>query len=237
MVLPRAPRASATIDAGIARAESKGILQVARAFDRWMPLAYRLRGPAWTGAAQGVGASVSGETAMRVLMGVDDSPHSQDAVEFVKKMTWPEGTSVVVLAAVRPLVGAYLETYVPGPDYAVRIEEEQLQHIQAVAARSEGELRAAGLKTEARTVRGDPREALIQAARAERSDLVVIGSHGRTGLSKWLIGSVASHVVTHAPCSVLVVKTAAGASEAVGQESLKARKPGTTSREEPHSWG
>lgn len=174
---------------------------------------------------------------MRVLVGVDDSPHSQAAVEFVKKMIWPEGTRVVVLAAVRPLVGAYLETYVPGPDYAVRIEEEQMQYVQGIAARAERGLRSAGLGTEARTVRGDPREALIETARAERSDLVVVGSHGRSGLSKLFIGSVASHVVTHAPCSVLVVKPAAGASETAGRESLKARKPGTTSKEEPHSWG
>jgi hypothetical protein len=74
-------------------------------------------------------------------------------------------------------------------------------------------------------------------ARAERSDLVVVGSHGRSGLSRLLIGSVASHVVIHAPCSVLVVKTATGASEAARRESLKARKPGTTSKEERHSWG
>jgi nucleotide-binding universal stress UspA family protein len=38
------------------------------------------------------------------------------------------------------------------------------------------------------------------------ADLVVVGSHGRTGLAKLVLGSVASHVVTHAPCSVLVVK-------------------------------
>ena len=38
------------------------------------------------------------------------------------------------------------------------------------------------------------------------ADLVVVGSHGRTGLGKLLMGSVASHVVSHAPCTVMVVK-------------------------------
>jgi nucleotide-binding universal stress UspA family protein len=174
---------------------------------------------------------------MRILIGVDDSPHAQAAVEHVKRMTWPEGSSVLVLAAVQPMVGAYLEAYVPAPDYALQIEEDQMQHARELVERGERELRSAGLTVEARAVRGDPREALIDTARNERSDLIVVGSRGRSGLSKLLIGSVASHIVTHAPCNVLVVKTRAGASSATGFESLKARKPGTTSREEPHSWG
>jgi len=55
-------------------------------------------------------------------------------------------------------------------------------------------------------VPGDPRSALVDEARQEHADLIVVGSHGRSGLSKLLLGSVASHVVAHAPCSVLVVK-------------------------------
>jgi nucleotide-binding universal stress UspA family protein len=177
------------------------------------------------------------EIAMKILVGVDDSPHSRAAVEFVMKMSWPKGTRVLVLAAVRPMVGAYLEAYVPGPDVAVKIEEEQMHHFQELTARTRRELHEAGLAAESRAVRGDPREALLDAARAEGSDLIVVGSHGRTGITKLLIGSVASQIVTHAPCSVMVVKIAAAASEPAGRQSLKARQPGTTSREEPHSWG
>ena len=58
---------------------------------------------------------------------------------------------------------------------------------------------------------GDPREALIEMARREGADLIVVGSHGRSGLTKLLMGSVASHVVTHAPCDVLVVRPRAKA--------------------------
>jgi nucleotide-binding universal stress UspA family protein len=192
-------------------------------------------GPNRTRPLRGRPGSV--ELAMKILVGVDDSPHSHAAVEFVKQISWPRGTRVLVLAAVRPMVGAYLEAYIPGPDYAVKIEEEQMHHFQELTAGKQRELNAAGLAAEGRAVRGDPREALLDAARAEGSDLIVVGSHGRTGIAKLLIGSVASHIVTHAPCSVMVVKIAAAASESAGRQSLKARKPGTTSREEPHSWG
>ena len=51
-----------------------------------------------------------------------------------------------------------------------------------------------------------PYEAIIEAAEKSGADLIFMASHGRTGLAKLMLGSVAAHVVTHAPCSVLVVK-------------------------------
>jgi len=54
---------------------------------------------------------------------------------------------------------------------------------------------------------GSPAHGLIQIATRERADLVVVSTHGRTGLGYMLIGSVAERVVRHAPCSVLVVPT------------------------------
>ena len=61
-------------------------------------------------------------------------------------------------------------------------------------------------ETTVKVLPGDPREALVDTVRAENADLLVVGSHGRTGISKLMLGSVASHVVAHAPCDVLVVK-------------------------------
>jgi nucleotide-binding universal stress UspA family protein len=146
---------------------------------------------------------------MKILIGVDDSPHARAAVECVRKMAWPAGTSVVVLSVVRPAVGAYAEVYAPGITYADRLLEDQIKFHEDLASQAERTLREAGLPTEARVVQGDPREALVDAARAEHCDLIVMGSHGRTGIAKLLIGSVASHVVSHAPCSVMVVKLGA----------------------------
>jgi nucleotide-binding universal stress UspA family protein len=60
-------------------------------------------------------------------------------------------------------------------------------------------------------VLGEPASSLVQAVRDEGIDLLVVGSHGRTGLSKLLLGSVSAHAVCHAPCNVLVVKRLSGA--------------------------
>ena len=73
------------------------------------------------------------------------------------------------------------------------------------------------MASEARVAAGDARDALTREALAQRVDLMVMGSHGRSGLAKLMLGSVSSHIVTHAPCSVLVVKNPGGRATAGGR--------------------
>jgi nucleotide-binding universal stress UspA family protein len=53
---------------------------------------------------------------------------------------------------------------------------------------------------------GEPGEAIVAAAESEKADLIVVGSHGRSGVSRFLIGSVSDYVVRHAHCPVMVVR-------------------------------
>jgi nucleotide-binding universal stress UspA family protein len=53
---------------------------------------------------------------------------------------------------------------------------------------------------------GDAGEAIVAAADSEKADLIVVGSHGRSGVSRFFIGSVSDHVVRHAHCPVMVVR-------------------------------
>ena len=143
---------------------------------------------------------------MRILVAVDDSPHSQAAADFVKRMSWPAGSEVIVLSVSRPALVSYALVDAPGMSYSPQLFEEQLRYHEEIAARYESGLRDVGLKTRAVVMQGDPREAIVDLVRQEKLDLVVMGSHGRSGVSKLVMGSVASHVVTHAPCDVVVVK-------------------------------
>ncbi|CAK0756118.1 putative membrane transporter protein [Gammaproteobacteria bacterium] len=63
-----------------------------------------------------------------------------------------------------------------------------------------------GIAARSRLMKGRPDLAIVEAARAEGSDLIVMGSHGRTGLDRMLIGSVSERVIGHTNCAVLVVK-------------------------------
>jgi nucleotide-binding universal stress UspA family protein len=77
---------------------------------------------------------------------------------------------------------------------------------QTVASRDAALLTERGLQARAEVRCGDPAHEIVGAAIEDEADLIVLGSHGRTGLERLLIGSVARTVVTHAPCSVLVAR-------------------------------
>ena len=143
---------------------------------------------------------------MRILIAVDQSPHSARAVRFVSRMRWPAGSRVIVASVLTPPLTPPVAGVDAGVSLMVEVSAEQVTEARARVAEAETELRAAGIATESRVPTGDPREALLRLIDDERVDLIVMGSHGRTGLAKLLLGSVSSHVVTHAHCSVLVVK-------------------------------
>lgn len=143
---------------------------------------------------------------MRIVLGFDDSPHAVAALQWIVRNEKPNNTQVTIVSAVRTPVTAYAEVYAPAVPYPTQLIEEVTRHHEELCAKAEGELRRAGFSTSVKVLPGDPREALVEAARAEKADLLIVGSHGRTGLPKLVLGSVASHVVAHAPCDVLVVK-------------------------------
>jgi nucleotide-binding universal stress UspA family protein len=95
------------------------------------------------------------------------------------------------------------------------VQERLLQQAQKVAADVVGTLDMPGVRAEAVAERGDPRDVIIEQARDFGADLVVLGSHGRTGLRRWILGSVAESVVRHAPCSVEVARARADQSTSV----------------------
>jgi nucleotide-binding universal stress UspA family protein len=66
--------------------------------------------------------------------------------------------------------------------------------------------RRAGARARGRVVDGSPRDRIVRVARAAGADLLVVGTHGRTGLARLMLGSVAAHVVGAAPCPVLTVR-------------------------------
>lgn len=88
-----------------------------------------------------------------------------------------------------------------------RLEAEGLRAARRRLAALEARARRAGVATSARVVRSPvPFDAIVRAARRLGADLIVIGTHGRTGLARVVLGSVAERVVALAPCPVLTVR-------------------------------
>ena len=158
--------------------------------------------------------------AMNVIVGVDSSTFSDAAIRHVSEAAWPKGTSFLVISAVAPVFIAPGEAL--APQAIANYVEQQEQFYKRVAEEAAARLRGAGLVARGIMKRGDPRIVLEETARSEQADLVVVGTHGRSGIKKLFLGSVADHVVTHAPCPVLVVKTPAWRKEATEAERAAA---------------
>jgi nucleotide-binding universal stress UspA family protein len=88
------------------------------------------------------------------------------------------------------------------------IYEEQRRWVDETLERRARSARAAGLLARAIVRTGPPASTIAETAAEEEADLVVVGTHGRSGLDRLIVGSVAERVVRLATCPVLVVKTA-----------------------------
>lgn len=98
-----------------------------------------------------------------------------------------------------------------GEGYAVpHVYERMFADVRSHAERQVGRLvlnaRRRGARVKGLALEGVPHERIVRAARSIRADLVVLGTHGRTGLGRFFLGSVASRVVALAPCPVLTVR-------------------------------
>ena len=76
------------------------------------------------------------------------------------------------------------------------------KQIDALAARA----KKAGARVKTLLLEGVPHERIARAAKGQRADLIVMGTHGRTGLARFFVGSVAERVVASAPCPVMTVR-------------------------------
>ena len=76
------------------------------------------------------------------------------------------------------------------------------KRLDALVARA----RKAGVRAKGLVLDGIPHERIARAARAQRADLIVMGTHGHTGLARFFLGSVAERVIATAPCPVMTVR-------------------------------
>lgn len=109
---------------------------------------------------------------------------------------------VHVLAPPMPLAG---EGYI-SPKVYDDLETSARRYAQKRLAALQARARKAGVKAVTLLADGVAHEQIARAAKAKKADLIVIGTHGRTGLAKFFLGSVASRVVAAAACPVLTVR-------------------------------
>ncbi len=142
---------------------------------------------------------------MKILLAVDDSKFSSDALRAVATQFRPQDTEVRVIHVLQPI--SFVAPPEMAADYTPELQEEG-KKARELVERAAKDLRAAGFKAEGTVEKGDVRETIVDTAASWHADLIVLGSRGRSGLRRLLLGSVAEFVVRHAPCTVQVVRAA-----------------------------
>jgi nucleotide-binding universal stress UspA family protein len=141
----------------------------------------------------------------QILYPSDFSSASHRAFATAMTMAKATGAKVTILHVVVPSVPLVPDQYLDASVWA-RIDAQARRWGSAQLARSAVRARKIGVRVTTLLLEGDPPRHIVGAARRMRADFVVIGTHGRTGISKFLLGSVAERMIATAPCPVVTVR-------------------------------
>lgn len=137
----------------------------------------------------------------KVLLATDLSPASAGATDEAIELATRLGASLLIVSVIDPG-----QLRLPGGPFSQRVDQVRAER-EAAAQRLVDRGRRLGMRVDFLIWEGEPGESIVAAAEAEGADLIVVGSHGRGAVGRFLIGSVSDHVVRNAPCPVLVVRS------------------------------
>jgi len=145
---------------------------------------------------------------MKILVAIDDSTFSDAAITSVTERNWPEGSIFKLLSVVEPFHPEYAGWHTNYMPVAVEAQKELVEAAKTLVNEKVKKLTEAfGRQCVLAEVReGYVTDTILEAAKEWPADLIVVGSHGRTGITRLLLGSVSEAVVSQAPCSVEIVK-------------------------------
>lgn len=145
---------------------------------------------------------------MKVLIAIDDSQYSSAAIESVINGNWPGDSRFKVIMVTEPLYGPYDFAGVYLIDSMIEADKQFAEHCRNLVERRIAQLqgRFGAENASGEVLKGPIAETIINEAKSWNADLIVMGSHGRKGFNKFLLGSVAQSVASNAPCSIEIVK-------------------------------
>ena len=127
-------------------------------------------------------------------------------MDEVCRRSWPAGTEAQIVAVNEVLIPTNAARIAIGQEPYREINEAGRQWLKDVSEKLAEKLGRAGLVASSVIEGGDPKEALVEAARKWNADTIFVGARGLGRVERLLLGSVSSATVAHAPCTVEVVR-------------------------------
>ncbi|MFA7335599.1 MAG: universal stress protein [Candidatus Obscuribacterales bacterium] len=146
---------------------------------------------------------------MRVLVAIEDKRFGKAIVDFLVAHEWQAGTMFRLVHVVEPSVVGDQVTAVYGIGVENEIVQERLNDGSLILNQMREQLQAkfgSTFPVEVNVVKGHPHHVILDIAEEWHSDMIVLGSHGRQGFTRFVLGSVSLAVVSHAQCTVTVVR-------------------------------
>ena len=141
----------------------------------------------------------------KILCPVDFSEPSREAVHYAADLAEQFGAELLLLSVYHvPGYAMPDGVLVAGPEALTEIADDVDRQLEVMRAEA---VRRGATNVATESAMGAPHQEIIRVAREGACDLIVIGTHGRTGLKHVLLGSTAEKVVRTAPCPVLTVRT------------------------------
>lgn len=138
----------------------------------------------------------------KIMVPLDGSKLAEQAIPHAVSLASKTGAKVILVRAMLlPVISPAAWTTI---DIA-RIRDDEEQAVTSYLAELCHKLEEENLRVASVALEGEAAQVLLDVAEEKNVDLIVMTSHGRTGLNRWLFGSVAEKVVRHAPCPVLTV--------------------------------
>ena len=147
---------------------------------------------------------------MKILLAVDGSVFSDAAVAEVGARPWPPDTEIKVICVFEVPLPPTPEAWTLPPDYFQELNNTMRDSARTTVGVALSTLKknlGDSVELSGLFVQGSPRNAILEEAQSWGADLIVVGSHGYRAWERFLLGSVSQAVVTHAPCSVEVVRS------------------------------
>jgi nucleotide-binding universal stress UspA family protein len=138
---------------------------------------------------------------MRILLATDGSQYSLAAARSVSERPWPDGTEVKVLSVVNPNLRS-----IYGVAEMMVTQEGEAEGLQGAVKEAIQIVSGSGLKADGETAVGSAKTFIVERAKEWGAHLVVVGSHGRRGSERLLLGSVSEFVANNTHCSAEVIR-------------------------------
>ena len=141
----------------------------------------------------------------RLLFATDFSKASARAFSTSLMLAKAHGAALTILHVLAPFTPIMPEQYIASQTWEqidLQVRDRAKRELAKIAARA----RKAGVRTTGLLAEGEPARQIVRMARLKKAGFIVVGTHGRSGLTKLFLGSVASRVVAMAQCPVVTVR-------------------------------